>query len=329
MSRTERLYRFKQIMEQRRIVPIGYLLDELGISRSTFKRDLDYLRDRMNAPIVWDGEKGGYRLSAVPQVGPKFELPGIWFSAQEMLALLTMEHLLEQLEPGLLATHVDTLRARLSSMLESTEDSAQEIRRRVRIVTLGARRRDLHSFQTIGAALLRRKRLLIKHYNRERNETSEREVSPQRLVYYRQNWLMDTWCHKSESVRTFGVEAVISVKALKKPARDVPDEELDAILKDGYGIFGGKANAWAKLKFSALRARWVGTETWHERQKASFQPDGTYLLEIPYSDDRELLMDIMRFGPDCEVIEPKVLREKVKTLHAAAFRQYDGIEGLS
>lgn len=327
MSRMERLYRFKRIVQERRVVPIGYLLDELGISRSTFKRDLDYLRDRMNAPIIYDPEKGGYRLdTATPQVGPKFELPGVWFSATEILALLTMDHLIEQLEPGLFASHVEALRERLTTMLESTEDSAQEVRRRVRIITLGARKRDLRSFQTIGAALLRRRRLLIKHYNRERNETTEREVSPQRLVHYRENWLVDTWCHKSDAIRTFGVEAITAAKVLDKPARDVPDNELDAVLKDGYGIFGGKAKAWAKLKFSAMRARWVAAETWHERQKTNFGPDGSYILEIPYSDDRELAMDIMRFGPDCEVLEPATLRDKVKQLHLAAAAQYEGVK---
>lgn len=323
MSRLDRLYRIKQIIEQRRSVSRDYLQSELGISRSTFRRDLDYLRDQMNAPIVYDGDKGGYRLdSATPQVGPKFELPGVWFTAPEMLAMLTMDHLIEQLEPGLLASHVDALRERLASMLESTEDSAREVRRRVRIITLAARKRDLRCFQAIGAALLRRKRLLITHFSRKRNETSEREVSPQRLVHYRENWLLDAWCHQSNAIRTFGVEAIIAAMPLDTPAMDVGDAELDAVLKDGYGIFGGKAHAWAKLKFSPLRARWVATETWHERQKASFDGDGSYILEIPYSDDRELVMDIMRFGSDCEVLEPKTLRDKVKAMHIAAGKKY-------
>lgn len=323
MERTERFYKIEQMLRQRRVVPIDDLLSELSISRATFKRDLEYLRDRHNAPIVWDSEARGYRLEAGKGIGPKFELPGVWFSASEILALLTMEHLLEQIEPGLLAQHVSSLRERLSSMLETGDHSAQEIRKRVRIIALAARKRDLRCFQTIGSALLKRKRLRVRHYNRERNETAEREVSPQRLVYYRENWLLDAWCHRSNAVRTFGVEAIRKAEILDEAARNVPDKELDAVLKDGYGIFGGRATGWAKLKFSPMRARWVSTELWHERQKCRFNADGSYVLEIPYSDDRELTMDIMRFGPDCEVLEPKALREKVKALHFAAARQYE------
>ena len=327
LERTERFYKIEQMLRQRKVVPIKQLLSELSISRATFKRDLEYLRDRHHAPIIWDAEVRGYRFDQTKGVGPKFELPGVWFSAPEILALLTMEHLLEQLEPGLLSRHVESLRDRLSSMLESGDHSAQEIRKRVRIISLAARRRDLRCFQIIGSALLKRKRLRIQHYNRERNETTEREVSPQRLVYYRENWVLDTWCHRSDAVRTFGVEAIRKAEILDHGARNVPDKELDAVLKDGYGIFGGKATDWAKLKFLPMRARWVSTEQWHERQKSTFNADGFYILEIPYADDRELAMDIMRYGPDCEVLEPKALRDKVKALHEAAANQYETGKG--
>jgi predicted DNA-binding transcriptional regulator YafY len=322
LERTERFYRIEQMLRQRRVVPIDELLSELSISLATFKRDLQYLRDRHHAPIVWDSEARGYKFDLKKGVGPKFELPGVWFSASEILALLTMEHLLEKLEPGLLARHIESLRDRLSSMLETGDHSAQEVRKRVRVNSLAARKRDLRCFQTIGSALLNRKRLKIEHFSRQRVATTEREVSPQRLVYYRENWYLDAWCHRSDAIRTFAVETIKKARTLDERARDLPDKDLDAVLKDGYGIFSGKAVAWAKLKFTALRARWVSTEQWHERQKSTFNADGSYTLDIPYADDRELVMDIMRYGPDCQVLEPQALKEKVKALHEAAADQY-------
>lgn len=324
MDRTERFYRIEKLLRQRHIVPIQELLRELGVSRPTFKRDLEYLRDRLHAPIVWDREAGGYRMDGAPKAGPKFELPGIWFSASEILALLTMEHLLAQLEPGLLSRHVEPLRERLRTMLESGDHSADEVRRRVRIISLAARKKDLRCFEVIGAALLQRKRLLIQHYNRSRDETTQREVSPQRLVYYRDNWFLDAFCHKSDGIRTFGVDVIRKAQILDSRARDVAERDLDAVVKEGYGIFGGKAIGWAKLRFNPLRARWVCTETWHEQQRTSFESDGSYILEIPYSDDRELVMDIMRFGPDVEVLGPSTLRTRIRELHAAAAATYGG-----
>ena len=65
---------------------------------------------------------------------------------------------------------------------------------------------------------------------------------------------------------------------------------------------------WAKLKFSAVRARWVQAKEWHPEQKSTVNKDGTYTLEFPYSDERELLGDILRLGEDVEVLAPKTLR---------------------
>ncbi len=52
------------------------------------------------------------------------------------------------------------------------------------------------------------------------------------------------------------------------------------------------------------------------------ESDGSYVLEIPYSDDRELVMEIMKFGPDAEVLEPASLRARVKDLHKQALERY-------
>ena len=97
MNRTERLYRIDQLLHQRSVVTRNDLLAELEISWATLKRDLAYMRDRLNAPIVFDNERGGYCFD-LSGAGPQYELPGLWFNSQEILALLTMHRLLEGFE---------------------------------------------------------------------------------------------------------------------------------------------------------------------------------------------------------------------------------------
>ena len=317
----ERFYKIDRLLKERRLVSFSALQDALGISRATLKRDLVYMRDRFNAPIEFDRELGGYRFGK-PRVGPRYELPGLWFSASEIHALLTALQLLTSLQPGLLDARVAPLAERLRAILGSSDHSWQEVEKRIRILQPGRRESKAEHFGVAAAALLKRQRLRIRHYNREKDRETVREVSPQRLVHYRDNWYLDAYCHLREDLRSFAVDAIREATLLDARAREVAKGELDEYLKSGYGIFAGKKVAWAKLKFSPLAARWVAAQTWHSKQKGAFEADRSYLLEIPYSDDRELLMDILKYGPDVEVLEPPALRRRVAEQLAAAVRKY-------
>ncbi len=322
MNRTARLYKIDQLLHERRVVPTAIFLELMEISSATLKRDLDYMKDRLNAPIAWDRKKRGYRFSDDAAATQHYNLPGLWFNASEIHALLTMQHLLSTLQPGILAPHIQPLLARLRALLGEGDHCADEIAHRVRILGMAARNIGLQDFEIIGQALVKRKRLNIQHYNRQRDETAAREISPLRLVYYRDNWYLDAWCHLRNELRCFAVDAIRQAAMLEKPARNIADKKLDEVLGSGYGIFSGKRTAWAKLKFTPERARWVSAENWHPDQKSRTDKNGNYLLEIPYSDDRELVMDILKYGGDVEVVSPQALRKRVAEELRRAYGRY-------
>lgn len=314
MDRTERFYKIDQLINERKLVPFKDLQDELEVSRATLKRDLEYMRNRLNAPIIWDRDAGGYRFDKVsPSVGGQYELPGLWFNSSEVHALLTMQHLLANVDPdGILTPHIQPLMARLNALLGSADNTADEIRKRILIVGQGKRRMKIEHFERVGSALLRRKRMVITYFARGKGETTEREVSPQRLVHYRENWYLDAWCHMRDGLRNFSVDSISRVKVLEKKSKEVSRASMDMELGSGYGIFNGQQVQHAKLKFTPERARWVAQEQWHPHQKGTLETDGTYVLELPYADDRELIMDILKFGADVEVLGPAVLKKRVK-----------------
>jgi predicted DNA-binding transcriptional regulator YafY len=313
MSSMERIYQIDQMLAGRQFVPRLELQERLGVSWATLKRDLAYLKDRLNAPIIFDRELGGYRFEAKGKhVGPQYELPGLWFSAEEIHALLTMQHLLSNLGTGgLLGPQIKPLLARLTGLLGAADNPAEEVQRRIRIQTVGAREFHLDHFQAVGSALLRRKRLVVRYHARGTDETTEREISPQRLVHYRDNWYLDAWCHLRDGLRAFAVDAIEHAEILDKRAKDVADKRLDAVLGSGYGIFSGDDVTWATLRFTPERARWVAAERWHPAQEGRLLKDGSFELKVPYADDRELVMDILKYGGECVAIGPKALRERV------------------
>jgi predicted DNA-binding transcriptional regulator YafY len=323
MDRTERFYKIDQLLHERKSVPFSELSASLGVSRATIKRDLEYMRSRLNAPIEWDRDARGYRYSQSNSHMPKFALPGLWFSAAEIHALLTMQQLLANLDGGgLLGPHIEPLLARLSGLLGSQESAHEEIRKRIRIIGMARRALPLAHFALVGKALVERRRLHIIHYVRSRDETVEREISPQRLVHYRDNWYLDAWCHLRQEIRSFALDAIRHADSLDKRAKDISPRQLDATLGAGYGIFSGKSMAWAQLRFTAERARWVAAEQWHPQQKTRYAADGSYHLEVPYADPTELLMDILRHGAGVEVIGPPPLRDAIMNELAAMTKAY-------
>lgn len=311
MDRSERFQRIIRMLKQRRVVSRDAFLEALEVSRATFKRDLEYLRDRMDAPILWDAEAGGYRLATQSGEPQNYELPGLWLNAGELYALLAMEQLLEGVQPGLLGPHVRPLRDRIRRLIEVGAHSAEEVGRRIRVLEVGNRVMEPECFQVLASAVLSRRRLRIRHYNRIRDETTERTVSPQRLVHYRDNWYLDAWCHDRQALRTFSADAVVDAQMLERGAREISEARLDRHLGSGFGIFSGARTELAVLQFAPARARWVSRETWHPEQEGQFQLDGSYMLKVPYSDPRELVMDILKYGPDVEVLAPAGLAELV------------------
>ncbi len=341
----ERIHRINDLLRDRTVVSKAEFLRELEISPATFKRALDHMRDRFNAPIEYDRDAGGYRFGKAGP-GPRYELPGLWFNASEVHALLTMQHLLENLEPGLLAPHVAPLMVRLRAILDvppqpqppsggkgkpagrahagGEKPSLEEIGKRIRIMRMAARSMKLEFFELAATATLKRRRLAITFWSRASNETTERAVSPQRLVFYRGNWYLDAWCHLRDGIRSFALDGIRAAKLEAGQAKNVPEPDLDDYLATSYGIFAGRPRGWAKLRFSAEAARWVAHEKWHSKQRGRFEPDGGYILEVPFGDDRELVMDILKFGPECRVVEPKELARKVAGLAKRTAALYRG-----
>jgi predicted DNA-binding transcriptional regulator YafY len=316
MSQTERLQVIQKLLTTHRSVSLQTIMERLSISRATAKREIAYMRDRLQAPIVWDRELRGYRLEG------SFSLPAVYLNSSEINALLVLHQLVVRIQPSFLDEHLEPLRTLLHRLLgKEGGDDKEALARRIRILQLASRPVASEHFQAVCRALLGRQRLHLKYYSRSRDRESERDVSPQRLVHYRDNWYLDAWCHEKGALRSFSLDAVKAAEHVDEPAIDIADSDLDRELGGGYGIFSGPATRHAVLRFSPEMARWVSREKWHSQQESRFEADGSYVLTMPYSAERELLMDIMRFGPDVEVLAPPELRSSVvEALRKAAAR---------
>jgi len=310
MSKVERLYHLHNILSQRR-TPISRqdLMERLECSQATLYRLVNELRDFLGAPIEQDADTRGFYYDR--SYDQPFELPGIWISPGELQALLTARQVLSNVQPGLLEGELESLQGRITSLLQQRGLETEGGPSRIHIQQAAGRAVPARMFQDVLGALIQRRRLRIRYHGRRRDEESERVISPQRLTQYRNSWYLDAWCHEARGLRSFALERVREQSVLEDAAKEVAAEDLSAHFDDSYGIFSGPAEHTAELRFTPEMARWVSEELWHPDQQGSFEADGSWLLKVPFSSARELIMDVLRYGAEVEVLSPDFLREAV------------------
>ena len=160
MSNLQRIYQLHRILAPR-TQPVSHqtLQELLECSRATVNRAIESLRLYFNAPLVYDRERNGYYYES-RDTGP-FELPGVWFDAHELYALLAVQQLLEQIQPGLLGTQLQTVKDRLEKILTSQHPDNRQITSRIRILRMMGRHTAPRHFQSAASALLQHKQLDI------------------------------------------------------------------------------------------------------------------------------------------------------------------------
>ncbi len=321
MDRYERISTLHRLLKSARYpVPLARLMEELSCSRATAYRDIAFLRDALGAPIDSDGDEAAFRYAA--DEAERFELPGLWLTSEELQALLALNELVGRTGPGILATTLAPFRSRIDRLLSDQNDGRNFPLERIRVIGSGTRRVDESTFRHVASAVLGRKRLKFQYRARSTNEATERSVSPQRLTHYRDNWYLDAWDHRREALRSFALDRIAKAQVSDEAAEDRDEAELNQHLASSYGIFSGAPKATATIRFSPHAARWVADEHWHSQQQGEWLKDGRYELRVPYSNSRELLMDVLKYGPDAEIVSPISLREEMKIMLQLAVGAY-------
>ncbi|MBT9490858.1 MAG: WYL domain-containing protein [Paucibacter sp.] len=322
MSKTARVYKIEMLIRNRGHVSFQALKEELAVSDATLKRDLDYLRDQLGAPIEYDRFHNGYGFGAEYR-GQKHELPGLWFSERELYSLLMAHQMLSELDSeGVISRHLAPLLERIHLLLASGEADAKALLKRIKIISPAKRPVPVQFFEMVGEALLKRRRLHLRYLTRGRATVSERDVSPQRLVHYRNTWYLDAWCHSREKILRFALDAIETATTLDAKAKEIPLKQVQAEMDGGFGIFAGEKRQWATLVFQEKAAQWVSREEWHPEQQGVWLSDGSYELKLPFVHETEIVMDILRHGNQVKAIAPASLVAEVAKALSEAAAQY-------
>ena len=164
MDRFDRIYRLHGLLTNRRTpIPLTDIMDNLECSKATASRCIEELRNHLNAPLDYDRTRGGYFYNQQHAEKP-YELPGLWFSAEELNGLLICHQILQNISPGLLSQQITRLQQRIDNLFEIQHHSPANIYHKIKLLSIGRRLKDDAQFKKTATALFSGKQINI-HYN--------------------------------------------------------------------------------------------------------------------------------------------------------------------
>lgn len=314
MDGFDRIYDLHKILSKRSTpIPLADILSQMECSRATFNRVKRHMTDFLGAPIAYNRELGGYYYEG--QGEGRYELPGIWLNQEELHALVLIHGLLADIGAGLVRNQLAPVKQRFEQLLSQRAIDPCALADKVRMVGATYRPVQHDQFVKIANALFHEQSLHIHYESRVDGSITQRNISPQRLVHYRGNWYLDSWCHMRKGLRTFALECIKHGAPGTAVFKKIPTADLDTHFLPTYGIFSAQHQAQAELLFAPAIARRVRDEEWHPQQILEWRDDGSLLMRLPFNPEtpQELLKDILSYGDEVKILRPESLQAQIAT----------------
>ncbi len=308
MSLLERIFYFHKEVLAKTYPNSRTVAREFEVSVATAKRDINYLRDRLLAPLSYDSRQNGYYYREEGFNLPFENSPKIVFLLA-MLNKLAEEAGLKKLpEVGLLENRLATM---LSPDYETLIDS-------LHCEWIEVESIDHRIFTSIIEAVVRKK-IICLEYRSSRGKISSRNVAPRQIINYQGRWYLRAFCYLRKDTRLFHIGRINSAKLTENtipPGTGEPDQ-----LSRSFGIFKGEPRYLAKILFTSTAAELVRNQYWHKDQRMLTVREGVE-LQLPVSDDREIVMKILQYGAMARPLSPPELVERVQNEIASMTKLY-------
>ena len=305
----ERFLWFHHQVRKGRYPNAAALAERFEIAGKTAQRDIEFMRDRLFAPLVYVHARRGYRYE-----DSSYDLPGFWLSEEELTSLLLSFRLASAVPDsrlkGLLKSFLNQI---LSQHSHGSGLSLESLSEKISVKNIEYSRTGDKVFQQVLDALIHARPLKIEYYSPHQDETTSRDILPLHLLSYMGTWHAVAHCNLRAELRDFTLSRIrsISPSDVHIDAQVSADAVRDYIRRN-FGIMKGEAASEVCLRFSPAVAPWVAEQVWHPDQQAVPEPGGSIRLSFPVADFREVRREVLKYGSQVEVISPDGLRDELR-----------------
>jgi predicted DNA-binding transcriptional regulator YafY len=296
------------------------LAEEWEVSTKTVLRDIDYLRNELDAPLAYDALRHGYHYTE-----SSYSLPAIQVSESDIFAVCVADTVLSQYRNTPLFQRLSSVFQRIrDSLPDKTSINPAWLSERILVFPEPSTRVDPAIWDTLAKAIRDNRRVRIRHASPRNNcvEMTERIVDPYYLVSYKGEWYLSGFCHHRESIRTFGVsrikEAVIHDETFVMPVGMTSKR----MFGDRFGINWREEFQKVRIKFTADVAPYIRERQWHPTQQIAERRDGGLVLEFTTNHTTEVRDWILSWGQRATALAPVSLVKMVSASLQTAAANY-------
>lgn len=296
------------------------LAEEWEVSAKTIQRDVDYLRDELEAPIAYDPLKHGFHYTE-----PAFSLPAMQVSESDLFAVCVAERVLAQYRNTPLFDKIAAVFQRIrESIPDKTTVDPSWLDERVLVFPDAVTTVDTASWETLAKAIRDNRRVRLVHLapGRGQAEHVERTVDPYYLVSYRGEWYLSSFCHHRQSIRTFGVSRISRVEVLDETFVMPPEMSALHMFGDQFGIIWSETFQKVRIRFSAAVAPYIRERQWHPAQVIRERRDGGLVIEFTTNHVSEVKGWVLSWGGEATALAPPALVAGVRSGLAKAAANY-------
>lgn len=305
----ERYYWFHGQVKAERYPNAKTLGGHCEISGKQAQRDIEFMRDRLEAPLEYDRGRRGYGYTR-----DRYELPPMWFNEEELTALCLSLRLSAAIPDRKLKDHLHHILKKM--IIFRSADSLpglRDIEEMVSVKNIEYYRVDESVFRQTVGALFQKRAVRIVYRTPHTGKESVRTVLPLHLMCYMGNWHLIAYCSVKKSLRDFVLSRIQEIEP-GAGRMEIPPElpNIKEYLRKNFGVISSSSSTEVCLKFRPETASWVSEQIWHRGQQMTACEDGGMTLKFPVADFREVKREILKYGASVEVLSPGALREEVR-----------------
>lgn len=304
----ERYYWFHNLVRNNKYPNARHLAEKFEISHKTAQRDIEFMRDRVGAPIEYSHINKGYFYT-----DEGYELPPIWLNEKEIIAFILAKRLATAIPDRNLKDSLNSFIKKFSTKIsEKIGFDPDDIQDKISLKNIEYYYVNEDIFIKVVAALFAGKTIEIQYYSPYKDEETRRNVYPLHLLDYMGNWHLIAFCALRNKLRNFALSRIKECKYTGKNI-SLPDDlpNIKDYIRKDFGIFSGKDNFKVSLRFSPEVANRIKEQIWHKKQKIKEHKDGSVILEVPVSGIPEIKREILKYGADVKVLKPMRLKKEI------------------